>query len=257
MLGPWKCPLTEKQSNDTLWILQIQGLNWFQRNTSSKEMTEMKRSVILSLVLVVILLFSNGFAWSLLYDFENAKQEKEWKVLDGEGKIDNGRYVIKNTTSSSGIAVIGDMTWTDCTIKCKAMLLKGSQDNMGFVWRTAANNIFYVISVRMDQRVGYCGCINGAWMNGGSPIGPQPFSTQVEKDYELELTVKGNTFKFFLDGKDMGEWKDDQLKTGMIGIRVWSAIMSVDNFEVNGPGIPSSAVDSKGKLVATWAKIKS
>ena len=149
------------------------------------------------------------------------------------------------------------MTWTDCTIKCKAMLVKGSQDNIGFVWRTAANNMFYVVSVRMDQRVGYCGCINGAWMNGGSPINLQPFSTVVDKDYELKLTVKGSAFQFFVDGKDMGEWKDDQFKTGMVGIRVWSATMSIDNFDISGPGIPASAVDSKDKLASTWANIKS
>jgi hypothetical protein len=219
-------------------------------------MTEMKRFTILSFALTVFLVLSSSFAWSLLYDFENAKQEKEWKVLDGEGKIDNGRYVLKNTDSSSGIAVIGDMTWTDCTIKCKAMLVKGSQDNIGFVWRTAANNMFYVISVRLDQQIGYCGCINGAWMNGGAPINLQPFSTVVEKDYELKLTVKGNVFQFFIDGKDMGEWKDDQLKTGMIGIRVWGATMSIDNFDISGPGIPASAVESKGKLASTWANIK-
>jgi hypothetical protein len=70
-------------------------------------MTEMKRFTILSFALTVFLVLSSSFAWSLLYDFENAKQEKEWKVLDGEGKIDNGRYVLKNTDSSSGIAVIG------------------------------------------------------------------------------------------------------------------------------------------------------
>jgi len=216
----------------------------------------MKKTTVLSILLTIILLFSNSFAWSIFYDFENAKQEKDWKVLEGEGKIENGRYIIKNTNTNSGIAVIGDTTWTDCTITCKAMLLKGSEDNMGFVWRTSANNLFYVISVRLDQRIGYCGCINGTWMNGGSPINPQAFSTQIEKDYNFKLIVKGNTFQFFVDGKDMGEWKDDQLKTGMIGIRVYKAIMSIDNFEANGPGIPSSPVESKDKLATTWAKIK-
>jgi hypothetical protein len=195
-------------------------------------------------------------AWALFYDFEDDNQANDWQVLDGEGTIEDGRYIIKNTASSSGIAAIGDMSWTDCTIKCKATLLQGSQDNMGFVWHLAANNLFYVISVRMDQRIGYCGCINGAWMNGGSPINPVPFSTEVETEYELELIVKGNHAQFFVDGEDMGEWEDDQLETGMIGIRVWSAIMAVDDFDANGPGIPSTAVDSQGKLAATWGKIK-
>ncbi|MFC1714462.1 hypothetical protein ACFL6S_12410, partial [Candidatus Poribacteria bacterium] len=172
------------------------------------------------------------------------------------GKIEDGRYILTNTTSSSGIAAIGDMTWTDCTITCKATMLVGSADNMGFVWRLAANNLFYVISVRMDQRIGYCGCINGAWMNGGSPINPVPFATEAGKEYKLELVVKGNHSQFYIDGEDMGEWEDDQLETGMIGIRVWSAIMAIDDFEVNGPGIPATAVDSQGKLAVAWGGIK-
>ncbi len=195
-------------------------------------------------------------AWALFYDFEDESQADDWQVLDGEGMIEDGRYIIRNTDSSSGIAAIGDMSWTDCTIKCKATLLQGSQDNMGFVWRLAANNLFYVISVRMDQRIGYCGCINGAWMNGGSPINPVAFSTEVETEYELELIVNGNRAQFFVDGEDMGEWEDNQLETGMIGIRVWSAIMAVDDFDANGPGIPSTAVDSQGKLAAAWGSIK-
>lgn len=207
-------------------------------------------------LLLVFLGFLTSTAWGLFYDFDSADQADDWSVLDGEGKIEDGRYILKNTTSSSGIAAIGDMSWTDCTIKCKATLLQGSADNMGFVWRLAQNNLFYVISVRMDQRVGYCGCINGAWMNGGSPINPVPFSTEVEREYELELAVAGDRARFYVDGEDMGEWEDTQLETGMIGIRVWLAIMAVDDFDVNGPGIPATAVDSKGKLVATWGNIK-
>ena len=204
----------------------------------------------------VFLVFSTWSAWALFYDFDNENQADDWQILDGEGKIEDGRYILKNTTSSSGIAAIGDMGWTDCTIKCKATLLQGSEDNIGFVWRLAQNDLFYVISVRMDQRVGYCGCVNGAWMNGGSPINPVPFNTEVEKEYELELTVEGNRFQFYIDGEDMGEWEDDQLETGMIGIRVWSATMAVDDFDVNGPGIPSTDVSSQGKLATAWGSIK-
>jgi len=29
-----------------------------------------------------------------------------------------------------------------------------------------------------------------------------------------------------------------------------------DDFEINGPGIPASAVDSQGKLASAWGEIK-
>jgi hypothetical protein len=217
----------------------------------------MKRGAI---GLFISVMFSVSFTcstWALFYDFENEKQADDWKIFDGEGKIEDGRYILKNTDSSSGIAAIGEMSWTDCTITAKATLLQGSADNMGFVWRLVQNNLFYVISVRMDQRVGYCGCINGAWMNGGAPINPVPFNTEVGKEYELKLVVEGNHAQFYIDGEDMGEWEDNQLETGMMGIRVWQAIMAVDDFDINGPGIPATAVDSQGKLAFTWGKIKS
>ena len=215
----------------------------------------MKRGFWCLLIAGCLVLFSSS-AWALFYDFEDERQADDWEVLDGEGKVEDGMYILNNTDTSSGIAVIGDMTWTDCTIKSRAMLMEGSADNIGYVWRLAANNLFYVISLRMDQRIGYCGCINGAWMNGGSPINPVAFNTETAKEYEMELIVEGNKFQFFVDGEDMGEWEDDQLETGKIGFRVWSAIMGVEDFDINGPGIPRTAVESQGKLATTWARIK-
>ena len=47
-----------------------------------------------------------------------------------------------------------------------------------------------------------------------------------------------------------------QLEKGMIGIRVWKATMAVDDFDINGPDIPATAVDSQGKLAASWGRIK-
>ena len=216
----------------------------------------MKRASIGLLIAIMSLAFFTCSAWAIFYDFEDEKQADDWQVLDGEGKIEDGRYILNNTTSSSGIAVIGDMTWTDCTITCKATFLEGSVDNMGFVWRLAANDLFYVISVRLDQSVGYCGCVNGAWMNAGAPINSVPFDTEIDKEYELKLVVKGNHFQFYIDDEDMGEWEDDQLETGMIGFRVWSAIMAVDDLDINGPGIPATAVDSQGKMATAWGEIK-
>jgi hypothetical protein len=116
--------------------------------------------------------------------------------------------------------------------------------------------MFYVISVRMDQQVGYCGCLNGAWMNGGSPVNPKPFNSEIGKEYKFKLVVKGNSFQFFLDGEDMGKWEENQLKTGMVGVRVWNASMAVDDFDINGPGIAASAVDPQSKIAVAWGDIK-
>jgi hypothetical protein len=54
----------------------------------------------------------------------------------------------------------------------------------------------------------------------------------------------------------MGEWKDDQLNAGMVGIRVYNAIMAIDDFDINGPGIQSSAVKPEGKVAVVWGEIK-
>jgi len=216
----------------------------------------MKKASAGLFVLVIFLLLVTCSTQALFYDFEDENQAADWTVLDGEGMIEDGRYILRNTDSSSGIAVIGDMTWTDCVITCKATMLAGSADNIGFVWRLAQNDLFYVISVRLDQRIGYCGCINGSWMNAGSPINPVPFTTEIDEEYELKLVVEGSHFQFYIDDEDMGAWEDDQLETGMIGIRVWSAVMAIDDFDVNGPNIPNTAVNSQGKMAVAWGKIK-
>ncbi len=55
----------------------------------------------------------------------------------------------------------------------------------------------------------------------------------------------------------MGKWEHEELKKGMVGIRVWNAIMSVDYFDINGPGIPATAVEYKEKMATSWGEIKS
>lgn len=207
-------------------------------------------------IVFALFLVSLQSTYALLYDFENKNQENDWQIFAGKGYIEDGKYIIEKTDATDAIAAIGDITWTDCTVTCKATLLEGSADNIGLVWRLADGKMFYVISVRMDQRVGYCGCINGAWMNGGSPVNPVAFKTEVGVEYDFKLVVKGNSFQFFLDGEDMGVWEDDQLKTGMVGVRVWNAIMAIDDFDINGPGIKASAVDSQNKLTTAWGDIK-
>ena len=216
----------------------------------------MKTFFTVFMVCLVSLVFSLQSVYGLFYDFENPNQEKDWKIFAGKGAIKDGKYIIEKTNATDGIAAIGNMDWTDCTVTCKATMLEGSTDNIGLVWRLADGKMFYVISLRLDQSVGYCGCINGAWMNGGSPINPKPFETKIGKEYKLKLIVKGNSSQFFVDGEDMGKWEDNQLKTGMVGIRVWNASMAVDDFDINGPGIQGSAVEPRGKVAVAWGKIK-
>lgn len=213
------------------------------------------RQVFIVLALMFLLMFiSSSFA--LFYDFENPSQEKDWQIFAGKGKIEDGQYIIEKTDANDAISAIGTLDWTDCIVTCRATMLEGSTDNIGLVWRLTDGKLFYVISLRLDQRVGYCGCINGNWMNGGLPLNPTPFNTEIGKEYKLKLIVKGNSFQFFVDGEDMGKWEDNQLKSGMVGVRVWNAVMAVDDFDISGPGIPSTAVEPQGKIAITWSKIK-
>ena len=204
----------------------------------------------------ILVFVVTGSSFGLLYDFNDARQEEDWKIFAGAGEIKDGQYILQKTDATDGIAAIGEADWTDCEVTCKGTLLEGSADNIGLVWRLLDGKTFYVFSIRMDQRVGYCGCLAGAWMNGGSPVNPQPFSTEIDREYEMKLIVKGKSFQFYVDGEDMGKWEDDQLKEGMVGLRVWNAVMAADDFEINGPGIPASAVDSQGKLASAWGEIK-
>jgi len=217
----------------------------------------MKGTFVSLALLVGYLVFFSWSAWALFYDFETANQANDWKVFAGEGKIENGKYILQNTNANDAVAVTGALDWTDCTVTCKVTMLEGSEDNIGIIWRVKDNTTLYWAGVRLDQRIGFCGCINGAWMNGGSPINPQAFSTKTDEEYELKLIVEGKSFQFYIDGKDMGEWEDDQLEKGMIGFRVYKAILAVDEFDVNGPGIsPTKDVKCQGKIATVWSKIK-
>lgn len=170
--------------------------------------------------------------------------------------IKNGKYILQNTSCNEGIAAIGTSGWTDYTVTCKCTFLNGSAGNMGIIWRFFDGQ-FYCFGLQINvPTAGYCGFVNDSWLNGGNVIVPIPFNAEINKEYDMRLVVKRDSFQFFLDGKDMGVCENNQLKTGMVGVRTWSAIMALDNFEVNGPGIVGSAVESIGKTTTTWGNIK-
>ena len=193
--------------------------------------------------------------YGLLYDFEDEAQMDDWEVTDGQGRIENGTFVLEG--GAEGKAFVGDVNWTDYTITCKATMTGGT-NNYGIIYRYQDNVNYYMNAIKFsDQQVTWAGRIAGTYLQGQDGM-RLPLESEMNKEYQLKLEVAGPDFKLYVDGELVHEFTNDEFETGAVGLRVYGSTAIFDDFEVNGPGIPKSglAVDSTGKLSVVWGKVK-
>lgn len=211
---------------------------------------------------------------ALKFDFNDPKQLDDWEVLNNVGgKWEIVDKALKITTASARWDFLGikDIEFTDGTIQFKLKWLKGTYCEVGAAYRIQdkpdfANYQIHISTVEPALRWGYCikALDGGTW----GPDLPRPAvkdwgKAPVDEWFEFKVEVKGDNHVTYggPEGKmeKIAEVKEGTLKKGRVGIVSYSGMLEetlIDDFEVNGPGIPSAAVESDGKLSTTWAYIR-
>jgi len=89
---------------------------------------------------------------------------------------------------------------------------------------------------------------------------PLPFTLSKDTWYELKIIVEGDNFEFYIDGKPAGEFEDNSIPSGKVGLYVRNAHAHFDDVVITGPEIPDGGswktVEPKGKLATSWGKLK-
>lgn len=209
----------------------------------------------ISLLSILLLMVFPVVSHALIWDFNDKAQEANWVVISGICEIDDGAYKISDP-GAEGLAITGESNWTDYTISCKARLTEPA----GF------NNIAIAFRASDDGQSEYMLMLEGGrqqaewWkkVGGGyTEIQTDPLEIDTKDWFNFKVVVKGDTFECYYEDELISEIEDKDLESGKVGVRIFGCTSHIDDFDINGPGIPTTGVEAKGKLAATWGGIKS
>jgi hypothetical protein len=86
--------------------------------------------------------------------------------------------------------------------------------------------------------------------------------------YQLKVIAKGDNFKLYIDEKTVGEFTDNSIPSGEVGLPVSNTHVHFDDIIITGDDVEDGgswdpakhpeekAVEPKSKLATAWAKIK-
>lgn len=75
--------------------------------------------------------------------------------------------------------------------------------------------------------------------------------------YTIVFEVEGQTLRTYIDGALMVEQEDKTYDKGRPGLGGRDSTVFYEYVEINGVGIPPTAVEAPGKLAVTWGNLKS
>lgn len=215
----------------------------------------MKRGLIIILWMLFFAFLSTRLD-ALLWDFNNKAQQVDWKVISGTCEIEEDAYKISDP-AAEGFAIAGESNWTDYTIACKARLTQpGGFNNIAIAFRISddAGDEYMFMLEGGRQQAEWWKKIGGAY----TEIKVDPLNIDTKGWFSFKVIVKGNTFEGYYEDELISAIEDKELKKGKVGARVYGCTSHIDDFDVNGPGIPPTMpVEVSGKLTTTWGLIKS
>ncbi|MBM3242048.1 hypothetical protein FJZ31_37730 [Candidatus Poribacteria bacterium] len=216
----------------------------------------MKIKPILTILGFSLLFFASlsTISDALLWDFNSKAQEADWKVISGVCEIDKDTYKISDQAGEA-LAIAGESNWTDYTIACKARLTQpGGFNNIAIAFRASDDGgseyMFMLEGGR--QQAEWWKKVGGTYTS----IKVDPLKIDTQGWFSFKVVVKGQTFEGYYEDKLISAIEDKELKKGKVGARIYGCTSHIDDFDVNGPDIPSSPVEAVGKLSTTWGKIK-
>jgi endoglucanase len=211
----------------------------------------MRCAILLAVLsLVVFPLVSQALLW----DFNDKGQEADWEVISGICEIDDNAYKVSDA-GAEALTVAGESNWTDYTISGKARLTQPA----GF------NNVSIAFRASDDGASEYMFMLEGGrqqaewWkkIGGGyTEIQTDPLEIELEDWFSFKVVVNGDNFDGYYEGELISSIEDGDLTEGKVGIRVYGCTAHVDDFDVNGIGIPATDVEAIGKLASTWGSLK-
>ena len=160
-----------------------------------------------------------------------------------------------SSPAAEALAITGESVWTDYTITCKAKLTEpGSFNNVAIAFRVSddGNDEYMLMLEGGRQQAEWWKKVAGTY----TEIKVIPLEIDKKGWFNVKVVIKGKTFEGHYNGNLINSIEDSSIKSGKAGARIYGCTSHIDDFDVNGPGIPATSVESSGKLATAWGKLK-
>ena len=200
-------------------------------------------------------------ASAILYEFDSDKEIADWELgPQATAKVKDGMLELTVAGGQNSGIYFGEDNWTDYRMEVKARKAAGPYFHL-FVRTQEPTQDFYFMEISYNSHTTSVFMFSGGAANeitgGPRPKRPDSKDTKGGDAYTIVFEVEGETLKTYIDGKLMVETQDKTYDKGRPGLGGRDSTVLYESVEINGEGIPPTAVEPADKLAILWGELKS
>ena len=199
-------------------------------------------------------------AQAIRYEFDSDKEIIDWELgPQATAKVKDSMLELTVAGGQNSGIYFGEDNWTDYRMEVRARKAAGPYFHL-FVRTQEPTVDFYFMEISYNSHTTSLFMFKGGAGNeitgGPRPKRPDSKDTKGGDAYTIVFEVEGQTIRTYIDGELMVEQEDKTYDKGRPGLGGRDSTVLYEYVEINGPGIPPTAVEAAGKLAVTWGDLK-
>ena len=199
-------------------------------------------------------------ALAIRYEFDSEKEIADWELgPQATAKVKDGMLELTVAGGQNSGIYFGEDNWSDYRMEVKARKLVGPYFHLFARVQEPAVD-FYFLEISYNSHTTSLFMFSGGAANeitgGPRPERPDSKDTKGGDAYTIVFETEGETLRTYIDGKLMVENQDKTYDKGRPGLGGRDSTVLYEYVEINGEGIPPTAVEPADKLAITWAELK-
>ena len=200
-------------------------------------------------------------ASAIRYEFDSDKEIADWELgPQAAAKVKDGMLELTVGGGQNSGIYFGEDSWTDYRMEVRARKIVGPYFHL-FVRTQEPTVDFYFMEISYNSHTTSLFMFQGGGAQeitgGPRPKRPDSKDTKGGDAYTMVFEAEGETLRTYIDGKLMVENQDKTYDKGRPGLGGRDSTVAYEYVEINGPGIPPTAVEPVNKLAITWGALKS
>lgn len=199
-------------------------------------------------------------ALAIRYEFDSDKEIADWELgPQATAKVKDGMLELTVAGGQNSGIYFGEENWTDYRMEVKARKLDGPYFHL-FVRTQEPAVDFYFMEISYNSHTTSVFMFSGGAANeitgGPRPKRPDSNDDKGGDAYTIVFEVEGEILRTYIDGKLMVETQDKTYDEGRPGLGGRDSTVAYEYVEINGEGIPPTAVEPADKLATLWGELK-
>ena len=200
-------------------------------------------------------------ALAIRYEFDSEKEIADWELgPQATAKVKDGMLELTVAGGQNSGIYFGEDNWTDYRMEVKARKLVGPYFHLFARVQEPAVD-FYFMEISYNSHTTSLFMFSGGAANeitgGPRPKRPDSKDAKGGDSYTIVFETEGETLRTYIDGKLMVENQDKTYDKGRPGLGGRDSTVLYEYVEINGEGIPPTAVEPIDKLATVWGELKS